>query len=208
MMEPATAGESTDETPTSEGEETPASEGDETVDRETDGTATQTDQSHGSTGRYDSLSFTLYMRPASSTAVQRRQERIRGRFKELHGNGMLETLTVKRWNKEVNIDADGTATDETAASLFTEFHERADAVDARLEPFFQEHEAVNNFFSTSPSDRSLVFPVLCVTVRRDEELVGLYPCWRHSVHHSVGDCLDMLEDGETVTNMRPEYEAE
>lgn len=149
---------------------------------------------------YESLSFTLFLRPGSATAVEQRQQRIRSRFESLHAATVIDAFEVQRWRKEIRVPATDSSEDQQAVALFDEFHERADAVDARLRPFFDERPALGTFFSPASADRILVFPVLCVSVREGERLQGLYPCWRDSIHHSVGDCLDRLEAGDPIRN--------
>jgi hypothetical protein len=149
---------------------------------------------------YESLSFTLFLRPGSATAVEQRQQRIRSRFESLHTATVIDAFEVERWRKEIRVPASSSPDDQQAVELFDEFHERAEAIDARLRPFFDERPAVDNFFSPASADRILVFPVLCVSVREGKRLQGLYPCWRNSIHHSVGDCLDRLEAGDPIRN--------
>ena len=147
------------------------------------------------------LSFTLYIRPGASTVTKDRQSQIQDRFEQLEDIAVIDDLTVEQWSKEVDVPSEGSATDQAAVDLFDEFKEAVEPIDARLTPFFEERPQVSSFLSRSTTDRIIVFPVLGVTVRRDDDLVGLYPCWRDGFHYSVGDCLDMLEDGDSVANL-------
>ena len=148
---------------------------------------------------YGDLEFTLYMRPGASTVTKERQNRIRERFEGCESE--LGALTVEQWTKEVTVTDEGESTDQAAVDLYDECKSAVDDVGGRLQPFFEENTPVSGFLSGASSDRVLVFPVLGVTVRKDGELVGLFPCWLDGVHYSVGDCLDMLEAGEDVTNL-------
>ena len=150
---------------------------------------------------YADLEFTLYLRPGASTVTKERQKRIRERFERLEEHAVLETLSVEQWSKEVTVTDDGKSADETAVQLYDECKTAVEAVGGRLQPFFEESQPVSGFLSRASNDRVLVFPVLGVTVRRDGELVGLFPCWIDGTHYSVGDCLDRLEAGEVVTNL-------
>jgi len=162
---------------------------------------TQSPDTESESAGLSGLSFTLYMRPAASTVTRERQTRTRERFESLLDIEETESATIERWDKQVTVDGEGTTTDEEIIELFDEFKQETDRVGARLEPFFEERTVVNNFFSQSSKERLLVFPVFCITVRREEDLVGLYPCWRDAVHYSVNDCLNTLEAGGSVTNL-------
>lgn len=151
------------------------------------------------TSLYGNLEFTLYMRPGASTVTKERQNRIRERFELCESE--LGSLSVEQWTKEVTVTDEGDSTDQTAVDLFDECQAAVDDAGGRLQPFFEENTPVSGFLSGASSDRVLVFPVLGVTVRRDGDLVGLFPCWIDGVHYSVGDCLDMIEAGEDVTNL-------
>jgi hypothetical protein len=43
--------------------------------------------------------------------------------------------------------------------------------------------------------------VVSITVRRDGDLVGLYPCWVDGDQQRVEDCLDTLEAGGDIANL-------
>jgi len=149
------------------------------------------------------LAFTVYVRPGASTVTKERQTQVRSRFERLVDAGVIDRLSVENWSKEVFVPEEGTATDQAAVDLFDEFSRALGEAPGtgRLEPFFEERPQVSSFFPVSTTERVIVFPVLGVTVRRAGELVGLYPCWLDGTHHSVGTCLDLLEDGESATNL-------
>lgn len=149
---------------------------------------------------YDELSFTLHMRPASSTAVERRQNRIHEQFSQLVDAETIEDIEMNRWQQKIQVPVESPS-QRRAVELFDEFRKKTLQVGGRLEPFFEERSSVSTFFTKESTERILIFPVLCVTVRDDDELVGLYPCWRDATHHSVGDCLDRLKRGEPVCNL-------
>jgi len=157
----------------------------------------------GSSGLSD-LSFTLYVRPGASTVTKERQTQIRDRFERLEETAVIDEVTVEHWSKEVDVPEEGTATDEGAVELFDEFSLAIEEApgSGRLEPFFDERPKVSSFFSASTTERVIVFPVLGVTVRREGELVGLYPCWLDGTHYSVNTCLKRLENRESVTNLQ------
>ena len=47
----------------------------------------------------------------------------------------------------------------------------------------------------------LYLPVISLVVRRDDEIVDIYPACDGERHHSVEDALDRLADGEDVANL-------
>lgn len=169
------------------------------------GPATDSEETEGTTlePTYPELDVQVYIRPGASTVTKERQTQVRNRFESLVDIGVLAEITVEHWSKEVDVPDEGTATDEEAVELFDEFNEAIEDADVpgRLEPFFEERPQVSSFFSSSTTQRTIVFPVLGVTVRRDGELAGLYPCWLDGFHYSVGDCLDTLEAGDPPTNL-------
>lgn len=178
---------------------------DSTTEGETDTERTADDSTTAegldSGPEWPDLSFTLYIRPGASTVTKDRQSQIQDRFEQLDDIAVIDDLSVEQWNKEVDVPSEGSATDQAAVDLYDEFTEAVEPIDARLTPFFEERPQVSGFLSRSTTDRVIVFPVLGVTVRRDGDLVGLYPCWRDGTHYSVGDCLELLEDGESVENL-------
>lgn len=137
------------------------------------------------------VSATLYLRSSASPPAKRRQSATRDRFDALADASVLPDATVRGWDRR----ADDFDVDEThALELYDEF---ADAVgtDGHLDPFFRET-------SSGFGDRSVVLPVLCLVVRRDDAVTGLYPCWYEGTHWSVEDGLRALETGSDAENLR------
>jgi hypothetical protein len=154
-------------------------------------------------GGGDGVTVTVHLRAAPSTAAARRQQTVLERTRRLEAEGVVPDLTIERWSARVNVpvfDADGD--DAGAVALFDEFETVAEAADVRLEPFFETREAVGGLLSSGPrTERILVFPVVCLTVRRGDGLTGLYPCWNGGAHERVEDALDALAAGEDVENL-------
>jgi len=162
----------------------------------------QTANQSGDTARadqYADVEFTLYLRPASSSALERCQRRIQRRFADLDEVWEGESPPVERWYKRVS-EATAKPAEQQIVDLFDEFQQAIDEAGGRLTPFFEQRQQ-ESLLGFSTTERTIVFPVACLTVRRDDSLVGLYPCWLDGEHYSVGDCLDGLEDGEGVRNL-------
>ena len=136
---------------------------------------------------------TLHLRSSAPAAATRRQRNILQRLRSLASDGVVPDLRVERWSSRVTVSADGDDGDRDPVALYEEFETAAERADARLEPFFETREAVGGLLSAGPpTDRVIVFPVVALTVRRDGEVTGLFPCWNDGTHHSVEDALDAL----------------
>lgn len=136
------------------------------------------------------VSVTLYLRSSASPPAKRRQNAIRERFDALDEISVLSRAAVRGWDRR----ADDFDVDEThALDLYDEFAAVVGS-DGHLDPFFRES-------STGFGDRSVVLPVLCLVVRRNDAVTGLYPCWYEGTHWSVEDGLRALETGEDVENL-------
>jgi hypothetical protein len=136
------------------------------------------------------VSVTLYLRSSASPPAKRRQAAICERFDALASAGVVPTATVRGWDRRVGaLDLDGTSAldryDEFAAAVGDRGH---------LDPFFCES-------STGFGDRSVVVPVLCLAVRRDDTVTGLYPCWSDGTHWSIEDGLRAIETGDDFENL-------
>jgi hypothetical protein len=148
------------------------------------------------------VSVTVHLRAAPSMPAANRQEAVVSRLTDLAGTGTIPEANIERWSGQVTVPVSDADTDAGAVELFEEFETAADEAGARLEPFFETKQAVGGLLSAGPSASKIIaFPVVCITIRRDEALTGLYPCWKDGEHHSVEECLDALDDGEPVENL-------
>jgi len=141
----------------------------------------------------------LYARAAPTPVGKRRQEDVRDRLDALAGAGRIPAVDVEQWPGQTTVrDAERSP----AAALYEEFAAAADAADARLEPFFRDRPGVSGLLQDTTGGRQLTLPVVAVAVRRDGNIVGLYPCYRGGTHHRVEDCVDALEAGKLPANLR------
>lgn len=140
-------------------------------------------------------SVTLYLRAGAPTAARDRQADARARVEALAGAGLLPDPSVSEWPSKAVVPTDGPADDDV--ETYDEFATvAAGRPGLHLDPFFEDRPGVGR------TDRVVVLPVVCLTVRREEMLTGLYPCWNGGTHESVEDGLAALEAGEDVENLR------
>jgi len=151
----------------------------------------------------ESLTVTAHLRAAPSSPASRRQQSVMKTLDELEADGTIPELAVERRSKQVTVPVlDEDSGDAGAVELFEAFESAADEAGIRLEPFFETREAVGGLLSSGPTNEEIiVFPVICLTIRREGDLTGLYPCWNDGVHESIEDCLGALGAGEGVENL-------
>lgn len=137
-------------------------------------------------------SVTLYLRGNAPTAVRESQADARARIEALADAGILIDYTISEWPSRVTVPSDGPA--DPAVGLYDEFAEAvATLPGVELEPFFEDRTDLGW------AERMVVFPVVCLAVRREDDLTGIYPCWNEGLHHTVEDGLTALEAGENLT---------
>ncbi|SEN64110.1 hypothetical protein SAMN05216388_100484 [Halorientalis persicus] len=143
---------------------------------------------------------TLRLRSDPSSVARRRQQRLAERLETIAEGADETTLRTGHWSDRVRVPApEGTAAVE-AVSLYEELRAAVDEAGGRLHPFFQEQETLDSVTpadltdgATDEGERDIVFPVVCLTIRRRGRLTGVYPCWLDGEHHSVEDGLARLE---------------
>ncbi|MES3518245.1 MAG: hypothetical protein PPP58_11325 [Natronomonas sp.] len=129
---------------------------------------------------------TVHLRGTAPDAAHEQQRAVVGELRRLDRNDVIERLRVRRWERRVSVPSDGP--DSEVVGLYDEF---VDAVGAHaLEPFFEQRPGIGRL------DRTVVLPMICVTARRDGELVGLYPRYNDDEHESVSDALTRLRGGD------------
>lgn len=120
---------------------------------------------------------TVYTREAASSAERERQAVVTEEMERLVDAGVLEAVAVKDWS------------DVSAADRYAEF---VDAVGAdALDPYFEERA----------DGGAIEVPAVCIALRQDDELVGLYPRSMDDSEQTVGDCVRALCTGDRVRNV-------
>jgi hypothetical protein len=150
-----------------------------------------------------SYTVTVHMRASPTGVAARRQQGVLERLRALEADGLVPGLSVERWGSRVSVpDDEMTLDDRESVALYDEFAAVEDEEGIQLEPFFEQRRAVGGLLSSGPAtERVVVFPVVAITVRRDGDLTGLYPCWKDGKHQSVENCLGALADGGTGENL-------
>lgn len=173
----------------------------ETVPEES-ATETQSTTPSGESEDGESLTVTAHLRASPTGAAARRQQSVLQTLRTLESEGVVPDLAVERWGSRVNVPTDANADDTGAVALYEEFETVAEREDLQLEPFFEVRQAVGGLLSSGPpTERIIVFPVVSITVRREGDLTGLYPCWSDGDHQSVEDALEALESETDVENL-------
>jgi hypothetical protein len=136
---------------------------------------------------------TAYFRSSAPTVARARQERAKARLDSLYEADILPEVTVEDWPNKASVPADGPV--PVPINRYEEFLDRLGGA-GHLDPFFEDRPGIGR------ASRILVLPVITLTLRRDGELTGLYPCWVDGHHHSIEEGLEALETGENAENIR------
>lgn len=120
---------------------------------------------------------TVYLRESVSGAERERQQVVRAEMERLENAGVLDGVTFASWS-EVR-----------AGDRFDEFVEAVGA--EALEPFFEE----------KAGGKAIEVPAVCIALREDGDLTGLYPRRRDGAEQTVGDCVRALCAGDRVENV-------
>ena len=131
---------------------------------------------------------TVYLRTGVSSVVRDRQARVRETFDQLRNAGVLGDVDVVEWPERARTPAD-TDVEAEAVARYDDF---VDAVGAgALEPFFEERA----------DGSALEVPAVCIAIRDDGGLTGLYPRHDGDTEQTVGDCIRALAAGDRVENV-------
>jgi hypothetical protein len=141
------------------------------------------------------LELDVYMRAFVPDAAQRRQEAMLERMRDLADRGKIDDLSVTRWSNQVSVTPDLDSDNPAGEHVYRELDAATEDTTLSIEPFFRERRGPKE-------DRQVIsLPVICVVVRSDETVAGIYPCSADDSTYSVTDCLDALEAGENVANV-------
>jgi hypothetical protein len=141
----------------------------------------------------DRPELTVYLRASTPSVARERQQEVVERAERLAETDRIEDVTVRRWDDRVVVSNGPDTTDAHALEAFESFKRHTEESGRSVEPFFQEHER--------PDGRLIVFPMICIAVHADDDLLEVFPCADddRSAVYSVWDCLTALEtDGEVV----------
>ncbi|MEF8808777.1 HTH domain-containing protein [Natronomonas sp.] len=138
--------------------------------------------------------ITVYVREDPPSYVSDRQRAVHEVFETLEAAGVLDPVPVVEWPEQVTSSAG-----EDAEPPLETYREFVDAVGRRaLEPFFERRAA------TGSTDSIVELPAVCIALRADGAVRGLYPCWQEGTHHSIEDCIAALSRGDDIANVDPD----
>lgn len=121
---------------------------------------------------------TVYLRDRVESVERERQEVVIEEMDRLQDAGVLDDVAVESWSEI------------PAGERYGEF---ADAVGS---------EALDPFFEPKATDGGAVeVPAVCIAIREDDELTGLYPMETERTDQTVGDCVRALCAGDRVRNV-------
>lgn len=132
---------------------------------------------------------TLYTRSDPPSPAEARVKSVRGRLRDLAADGAIGSLTVREWAKRVPADT----ADEPAADLYRRFEEWAGEVGVDLEPYFHTRSGYEP--GTTHRGQWIVFPVMCLVVRREGDLTRVYPHSTGTTHRTVSDGIAAIGGG-------------
>lgn len=140
------------------------------------------------------VTLDICLRSAVAGVTEARQEEVLDRVEQLKRNGAIDDVTVHYWGGRVAAPYDGTRNDSGTPDIVTELYDVAADSDLSLQPFFRE--------KTADRDRTVLFlPVVCLVVRHNGEVAGVYPSTFEGDHQTLEDGLAALADGEAWVNI-------
>ena len=134
---------------------------------------------------------TVYVAESVSPESHERFRAVEDAFDRLEAAEVVDGVTVVTWPTEVEAPTDGPEGEVVAT-----YDEFVDSVGTdALEPFFETESGDGEY------ERVVSMPDVCITIRDEGELTGLYPKRDGSATQSVEDCLAALAMGDRVENV-------
>lgn len=120
---------------------------------------------------------TVYVRENAASPERERQAVVTEEIERLTDAGVLDEVAVTHWS------------DVNAGDQYAEF---VDAVDA---------DALDPYFEATADGSAIEVPTVCIAIREDDDLTGLYPRRENGTEQTVGDCVRALCSGDRVRNV-------
>jgi len=138
------------------------------------------------------ISIELCLRSSAPSVARGRQEEIRERAESLADDGRVADISTQFWSTRVCAPGGGAA--DRCPRVVGEIFAAAAEADLTIEPYFRRRPA-------SFDDEEVIFlPVICLLVRRDGDIHGIYPATEDCKGHTVMDAIEMLEDQRPIEN--------
>lgn len=148
----------------------------------------------------------LRVRDLTPGGAHDRQEAVYEQLLQLQEDGLIADGSVEVWGTQVRAEADTNpvaddASTSTARSIYKEFEAWADRNGHHLEPAFSTH-TLGSLVTEEPGQTVIRFPVMCLAVYDDDELLAVVPCSTDEGVRTVDDCLAALRSGEWIPAVR------
>lgn len=148
------------------------------------------------------LRVSFYARSFTPAGVADRQHAILERLQQLHEQGPIDACEHDVWGTCVDIaETRPGAFGNDAIETVARFREWADRNEVSLSPCFEERTHRSKI--TGEHSRELVFPVMCLAVYQDDELVGVYPHVDDEGVVTIDEFLESLASNDVLEPGRP-----
>ncbi|WP_338730006.1 HTH domain-containing protein [Haladaptatus sp. DJG-WS-42] len=138
------------------------------------------------------LTVEVYMRAFVPWEAQQRQRKMVETLREHAESDALNGVSVNLWSSRVGVGDDSAEdTLETVAEIEAALAE----TDYSMEPFFKTRPGRKH------EQEKLTLPIMCVLVRDEDEICGVYPCSKPAGTESVPDLLDKLANEQALANL-------
>lgn len=154
------------------------------------------------------LTVEVCLRSSAPSVARGRQADVLDRVEALHERGDISGRTVTYWSTRVCSPGGGSTAVDSCPRVVGELLAAADRPGVSVEPYVRGRTSRG----TSPGsdaganglrDADVLFlPVICLLVRRDGDLAGIYPLTVDGERYTVEDGLDRLERGDSAANLR------
>ena len=143
----------------------------------------------------------VYFRTSVMGVIEARQEGVLDRAEQLVRKGVVDDLRINYWSSQVTAPDNGARNDSGCPDVVRELYDVTAGTDCSLSPCFREAKGDRD-------NRTVLFlPVVCLVVRHDGDIVGVYPSDNGGEHHSVENGLDIMERGEEPVTVPSNAEA-
>lgn len=134
----------------------------------------------------------LFVRSLAPYPTRETQERLIDRLERLNSVGDLDSISIRVWGDAIRTDgAVARASDgETVVDRITEFFAHAADSACSISRYFR---VVSERGEGGAAGRRIAPPRRCLSVRRDGELVALFPCDVDDRRYKPEDALAYLE---------------
>lgn len=146
----------------------------------------------------DEVEFDVFVRSLSPPlGIRQRQEQLFNKLQELQSSGQIDSYRVNLWGGGVCLCdvCSGTSVAESMLSTVEELEEWAATQEAVTLPF--ERRTVDSDM-LDRSSRELDVPSMCLSVRVETDICGVFPCTVAGEAISVTDYVDTLASGESA----------